>query len=162
MRRRAGVPTEYGRRRGESKELVRDLEETTGEVVDAAYKLHTRLGPGLLESVYEVVLARELERRGLKVEHQKPVAFDFDGLHFDEGLRVDLLVEGVVVVELKSVENLAPVHSKQVLTYLRLLDLPVGLLINFGAATMKEGLHRIVNHYQPSSAARLRVNRNPP
>jgi iron complex transport system substrate-binding protein len=137
-----------------------DIDEITGQVVDAAFKLHMRLGPGLLESVYEIVLARELERRGLKVERQKAVSFEFDGLRFDDAFRVDLLVEGCVVVELKSIENLAPVHSKQVLTYLRLLNLPVGLLINFGAATLKEGLHRIVNNYQSSSSAspRLRVN----
>jgi GxxExxY protein len=104
-----------------------------------------------------------LERRGLKVERQKPVSFDFDGMRFDDAFRVDLLVEGSVVVELKSVETLAPVHSKQVLTYLRLLHLPVGLLINFGATTIKEGLHRIVNNYifSPSAPPRLRVNQKP-
>ncbi|NCO34639.1 MAG: Fe3+ hydroxamate ABC transporter substrate-binding protein [Armatimonadetes bacterium CG2_30_59_28] len=140
--------------------MGKEIDEITGEIVDAAYKRHTRLGPGLLESVYETVLARELERRGLKVEWQKTVAFEFDGMHFEEGLRLDLLVEDRVVVELKSVENLAPVHFKQVLTYLRLLDLRVGLLINFGAATLKEGLHRIANKYAPSPSAtpRLRVN----
>ena len=144
---------------------MRDLDEVSGEVVDAAYKLHTRLGPGLLESVYEVVLARELERRGLVVDRQKPVAFEFDGLWFEEGFKVDLLVEDAVVVELKSVETLAPVHPKQLLTYLRLLDLRVGLLINFGAPTLKEGLHRIVNHYQPpspSASPRLRVPESEP
>ncbi|MGA2226903.1 MAG: GxxExxY protein [Syntrophobacteraceae bacterium] len=90
------------------------------------------------------------------VERQKPVSFEFDGLRFEVAFRVDLLVEGCVVVELKSVETLAPVHSKQILTYIRLLNLPVGLLINFGAATMKESLHRVVNKYQPpcSSAPR--------
>lgn len=138
---------------------MRDIDEVTGEIVDAAYHLHTRLGPGLLESVYEAVLAQQLARRGLAIERQKPVAITFDGLTFDEGFRVDILVEGAVVVELKSVEKLLPVHSKQVLTYLRLLDLPVGLLINFGGATLKEGLHRIVNHYEPSANPRLRVNR---
>ena len=140
----------------------RDIDEITGEIVDAAYKLHTRLGPGLLESVYEAVLARQLERRGLFVERQKPVSFEFDGMNFDEGFRVDLLVEGRVVVELKSVETLAPVHSKQLLTYLKLLNLQVGLLINFGAATLKEGLHRVVNNYTPSASSRLRVNRDKP
>jgi iron complex transport system substrate-binding protein len=134
-----------------------DIDHITGEIVDAAYKLHTRLGPGLLESVYEVVLARDLERRGLRVERQKTIAFDFEGMHFDQGLSVDLLVEGTVVVELKSVEKNAPVHAKQVLTYLRLLGLPVGLLINFGASTLKDGLRRIVNDYEPQSPA-LRVN----
>jgi len=144
--------------------MSREIDEITGQIVDAAYKLHSGLGPGLLESVYELVLARELERRGFGVERQKPVSFEFDGLHFEDAFRVDLLIEGSVVVELKSVETLAPVHPKQVLTYLRLLNLPVGLLINFGAATMKEGLHRVVNNYRPSfsAAPRLRVNQRGP
>ncbi len=105
-----------------------------------------------------------VERRGLLVQRQAVVSFDFDGMHFDEGLRVDLLVDGVVVVELKSVETLAPVHSKQTLTYLRLLKLPVGLLIDFGGATLKEGLRRIVNGYvpNPSASPRLRVNETVP
>lgn len=140
-----------------------EIDEITGQVVDAALKLHMQLGPGLLESVYELVLARELERRGLIVERQKAVSFHFDGLRFDDAFRVDLLIDGCVVIEVKSVETLAPVHSKQLLTYLRLLNLPVGLLINFGAATMKAGLHRIVNNYYPSPSAppRLRVNQKP-
>jgi iron complex transport system substrate-binding protein len=117
----------------------------TGEIVDAAYKLHSELGPGLLQSVYETVLARDLERRGLRVARQTPLSFDYDGLHFADVCRIDLLVESCVVVELKSVERLAPVHPKQLLTYLRLLKLPLGLLINFGAPTIKEGIHRIVN-----------------
>ena len=147
--------------------MVREIDDVTGIVVDAAFKIHTGLGPGLLESVYEAVLARELERRGLSVQRQVSVSFEFDGMHFDEGFRVDLLVEGDVVVELKSVEKLAPVHSKQLQTYLRLLNLPVGLLINFGGATLKEGLHRIVNNHHPSptpspspsASPRLRVNK---
>lgn len=94
------------------------------------------------------------------VERQKVVQFEFDGMLFDEGLRLDLLVDGRVVVEVKSVEKLAPVHSKQVLTYLRLLRLPVGLLINFGGATLKEGLHRIVNRLDPALSPRLRVNQS--
>jgi iron complex transport system substrate-binding protein len=137
---------------------MRDIDEITGEIVDAAYKIHVGLGPGLLESVYEAVLARELERRGLRVERQKPISFEYDGLQFDEGFRVDLLVEGRVVVELKSVEKMSVVHPKQVLTYLRLLHLPVGLLINFGAPTLKEGIQRIVNDYKPSTASPMRVN----
>jgi GxxExxY protein len=137
---------------------MKELDEITGAVVDAAVKIHQSLGPGLLESVYEVVLARDLERRGLRVERQKSVPFEYDGLRFDEGLRVDLLVEGCVVVELKSVEKLAPVHGKQLLTYLRLLNLQVGLLLNFGAGTMREGLHRVVNNLPRSASPRLRVN----
>jgi GxxExxY protein len=130
----------------------RDVNEITGEIVDAAYQVHTRLGPGLLEKVYGAVMTRELERRGLKMERQKAVTFEFEGMRFERGLRVDLLVEGRVVVELKSVETMAPVHSKEVLTYLRLLKQPVGLLINFGAATLKQGLRRIVNNYLPSKS----------
>lgn len=124
---------------------MRDLNKVTGEIVDAAYRLHTRLGPGLLESVYEAVLANALERKGLSVERQKPISFEFDGIRFEEGFRADLLVNGRVLVELKSVEKLAPVHRKQVLTYLRLLNLEVGLLINFGAALFKDGVQRVIN-----------------
>lgn len=138
------------------------LDDVTGAVVDAALKIHMALGPGLLESVYEAVLARALERRGLHVERQKVIRFEYDGMVFEEGFRIDLLVEGRVVVELKSVEMLAPVHGKQVLTYLRLINLPVGLLINFGAATLKEGLHRIVNNLEPSASPHLRVNQSQP
>jgi GxxExxY protein len=137
------------------------LDDITGEIVDAAFMLHTGLGPGLLESVYETVLARELLRRGLQVERQKPVSFHYDGLDFNDGFRVDLMVESRVIVEIKSVEKLAPVHSKQLLTYLRLLNLPVGLLINFGAPTLKDGLHRIVNGLPRTASPRLRVNQMP-
>lgn len=127
-----------------------DLDLITGHIVDSAVRLHMRLGPGLLESVYERLLAQDLARRGLEVERQRVLGFEFDGLHFEDGLRVDLLVNSAVVVEVKSVEKLAPVHSKQVLTYLRVLDLRAGLLINFGAMKLKEGLHRIVNNYTPT------------
>jgi GxxExxY protein len=137
---------------------MREIDEITGSIVDAAYKIHFGLGPGLLESVYEAVMERELIRRGFVVERQKTISFEYDGMHFDEGLRVDLIVEGKIVVELKSLEKLAPVHAKQVLTYLRLLHLPVGLLINFGSPTVKEGIQRIVNNYQPSRNSPLRVN----
>jgi len=137
---------------------MKELDDITGAVVDAAIKIHKELGPGLLESVYEVVLARALERRGFQVQRQKSIRFEFDGMIFEEGFRVDLLVEGRVIVEIKSVEKLAPVHSKQLLTYLRLMNLPVGLLINFGEATLKEGLHRVVNNLSSSASPRLRVN----
>ncbi|PIX83700.1 MAG: GxxExxY protein [Nitrospirae bacterium CG_4_10_14_3_um_filter_70_108] len=137
-----------------------NAEEISATVVDVAFHLHKDLGPGLLESVYEVVLARALERRGLRVERQKPVAFEYDGMRFDDGLRVDLLVNRKLVVELKSVEKVAPVHPKQLLTYLRLLNLPLGLLINFGAATFKEGCKRIVNGPQSFVSSCLRVNQS--
>jgi GxxExxY protein len=113
--------------------------------VDGAMTVHRALGPGLLESVYEVVLARELQKRGLRVKRQLPVKFRYDGVVFDEGFRMDMLVENVVVVELKSVEQVAPVHKKQLLTYLRLADRRLGLLINFGEELIKTGISRVVN-----------------
>jgi iron complex transport system substrate-binding protein len=114
-------------------------------IVNCGYKLHVEVGPGLLETVYEVVLAKMLEDRGLEVRRQVPVPIQLMGMKFDEGFRADLLVHDLVLVELKSVEHLASVHSKQVLTYLRLLKMPLGILINFGAATFKEGVKRILN-----------------
>lgn len=135
-----------------------DVEEISAIVVDCAYKLHVEAGPGLLESVYEVVLARMLQDRGLEVKRQVPVPIELMGLKFDEGFRADLLVENRFLIELKSIERLLPVHSKQVLTYLRMLNLPLGLLINYGAATFKEGVHRIVNHHKDFASSRLRVN----
>jgi GxxExxY protein len=119
--------------------------EIAREIVDAAFHIHKALGPGLLETVYEVVLARELEKRGLVVVRQQPVPIIFGDLKFDEGFRADLIVEGKLIVELKSVEQIAPVHKKQLLTYLRLADKRLGLLINFGSAAIKDGINRIVN-----------------
>jgi len=124
---------------------MRAFNEISGIILDASLRIHKALGPGLLESVYLAVLVRELERRGLFVEVNRTVSFSFEGMKFNQGLVVDLLVDQRVVVELKSVEKLAPVHFKQVLTYLRLLDMRLGLLINFGGATLKEGFHRIIN-----------------
>ncbi len=114
-------------------------------VVDAAYKVHTTLGPGLLESVYETVLELEIKKRGLNVVRQQPISIIYENTLLGEAFRADLIVEGKVIVELKSVEVLAPVHSKQLLTYLRLADKRLGLLINFGASLIKHGTHRIVN-----------------
>jgi iron complex transport system substrate-binding protein len=129
-------------------------------VVDCAYRLHLEAGPGLLGSVYEVVLTRMLEEQGLNVRRQAPVPIRLMGLQFDEGFRADLIIEDLLLVELESVETLLPVHSKQVLTYLRLLNLPLGLLINFGAATFKEGCKRIVNGPQSFVSSCLRVNQD--
>lgn len=141
----------------------RPVDELSGEIVHSAYLLHKGLGPGLLESVYGSALARALERHGLLVERQKLVSFDYDGQHFSEGFRVDLLVEERIVIEIKSIDQLLPVHTKQVVTYLRLLNLQVGLLINFGGYTLKEGLKRVVNGYERTHFAspvppRLRAN----
>jgi GxxExxY protein len=119
--------------------------EISRQIVDAAFQLHTRLGPGLLESVYEVLMAHELRKRGLQVERQVPVRIVYDGITFDEGFRADLIVEDLVIVELKSVEKTAPVHGKQVLTYLRLTGKRLGLLVNFGEAIIKHGIERVVN-----------------
>ena len=119
--------------------------EIAKEIVDSAYKIHTSLGPGLLESVYETVLAYELNKRGLQVERQKPLPVVYEEVRLEEGFRADLVVSEKVIVELKSVEEVAPVHKKQLLTYLRLADKRLGLLINFGAARIKEGITRIVN-----------------
>jgi len=119
--------------------------EIAHEIVDAAFHIHKTLGPGLLETVYEVVLARELGKRGLSVVRQQPIPIIFGDLKFDEGFRADLIVEDKVIVELKSVEQIAPVHKKQLLTYLRLADKRLGLLINFGSAVIKGGISRIVN-----------------
>ena len=114
-------------------------------IVDAAYKIHTTLGPGLLESVYEVILAHELEKRGLRVVRQQPMPVVYDEVRLDLGFRADLLVENKVIVELKSVEQVAPVHKKQLLTYLKVADKRLGLLINFGAPLIKQGITRIAN-----------------
>jgi GxxExxY protein len=121
------------------------LEELAAATIDCGFKIHHALGPGLLESVYEVILADSLAERGLSVERQKPIPITFNGRFFDEGFRADLVVNGILLIELKSCERLAAVHGRQVLTYLRLLDLPLGLLMNFGGATFKEGIRRIAN-----------------
>jgi len=115
------------------------------EIVDSAYKIHTTLGPGLLESVYEVVLAHELQRRGLRVERQLPIPIEYEGIRFEEGYRLDLLVEDKVIVEIKSIEKIAPIHKKQLLTYLRLLNKRLGLLINFNEELIRNGISRTVN-----------------
>ncbi len=114
-------------------------------VVDAAVKGHSKLGPGLLESVYETVLAKELGVRGLIVMRQVPIPIQYEDLDFDEGFRADIIVEGKVILELKSVEQIAKVHYKQLFTYLKLADKRLGLLLNFGADLMKEGIKRIAN-----------------
>jgi GxxExxY protein len=115
------------------------------EVVDAAYAIHTKLGPGLLESIYEVLLAYELKKRGLSVVRQVPVIVEYDGIRFEEGYRLDLLVEDKVIVEVKSIEKVANIHKKQLLTYLRLTNKKLGLLINFNEELIRDGITRVVN-----------------
>jgi iron complex transport system substrate-binding protein len=132
------------------REGAKDEEEIAAMVVDSAFAIHSELGPGLLESVYDVVLAESLTERGLAVERQVNAPIHFRGKVFPVGFRADLLIERKVCVELKSVESFAPVHAKQLLTYLRLLDYRLGLLINFGAPLFKNGIQRIVNGLESS------------
>jgi GxxExxY protein len=137
-----------------------ELDEITGAIVDASIGIHRGLGPGLFESVYEIVLARVLQRRGLRVARQRPITFSYEGIEFDNGFRADLLVEECVIVEVKSIERVALVHSKQLLTYMRLSNVHVGLLLNFGAALMKDGIERVVHDLPPSGSPQLRVNQD--
>ena len=137
---------------------MRDIDEITGAIVDESLRIHRALGPGLLESVYTAVLARALVRRGFQVERNKTIRFEYDGMVFEEGFRADLVVDSQVIVEVKSVEQLARVHAKQLLTYLKLTNTAVGLLINFGAPTLREGLRRIVHGYRPAASSRLRLS----
>lgn len=136
---------------------MKDLEEIASTAVDCGFRIHKELGPGLLESVYEALLANSLRRAGLLVERQKPLPISFDGVQLSEGYRVDLLVESRLIVEIKSVERLVPVYGKQLLTYLRLAQQPLGLLMNFGGETFKEGVRRVVNNH-PFAPSRLCVN----
>ena len=114
-------------------------------IIDVSYKIHIRLGPGLLESVYEAILYHELTKKGLDVERQKPIPVIWDGIHLDIGFRSDLIVDQKVIIEIKSVETISNVHLKQLLTYIRVTDLKLGLLINFNEALIKNGIKRVVN-----------------
>jgi GxxExxY protein len=136
-----------------------EIDDVTGVIVDAAVKIHRDLGSSLFESVYEAALAAILERRGLHVVRQQPIAFSYEGIEFAHGFRADLVVEACVLVELKVVDRLTRTNRTQLLTYLRLGGFPVGLLLNFGAGTMKEGMKRLVNDLPSSAASPLRVNR---
>lgn len=135
-----------------------EIEDLARSAVDCGFRIHRELGPGLLESVYEIVLFKSLEKRGLYVERQKAISFTFEDMQFDDAFRIDLLIDGKLLIELKSVEKPAPVHGKQTLTYLRLMNLPLGLLMNFGMATFKEGVQRIVNNHTDFASSRLRVH----
>ena len=120
--------------------------EVAQVVVDVAFQIHKQLGPGLLESVYQAVMTHELRKRGLRVESEVPIPVTWDGIRMEVGFRADLIVEHCVIVELKSVEVVAAVHKKQLLTYLRVTNLHLGLLINFGAELIKDGISRVVNN----------------
>ena len=120
-------------------------EELTRKILGAAIDVHKELGPGLLESTYEMCLSRELELRDVQFEFQKPLPLSYKGVKLDCGYRLDLLVAGMVIVEIKSVESLAPIHEAQLLTYLKLTGIKVGLLINFNVVVLKNGIRRLVN-----------------
>lgn len=128
-----------------------ETNDITGTIVDAAMKVHTTLGPGLLESVYEKCLKHELVKRGLRVESQIWVAVIYDGMEIEGGYKIDLLVEGNVIVELKVVEQLLDIHKAQLLSYMKLSRKQVGLLINFNVVHLRDGIRRLVNHYQSSA-----------
>lgn len=131
------------------------------EIVDAAYHLHKDLGPGMLESVYEGLLEELLRRRGLRVQRQVRITFVYEGIRLDRAFRVDLLVNKSVVIEVKARERVHPAHRRQLFTYLRVLGLEVGLLLNFGGSTMKEGIRRVVNGYKPTAQTGLRIEQLP-
>jgi GxxExxY protein len=135
--------------------------DITPQIIGAAIKVHRRLGPGLLESAYEACLAYELEQIGLRVQRQKPVPLVYDGVKLDCGFRADLIV-GNVVVEVKSKETLHPVDQAQLLSHLRLLDLQIGLLINFNVVLLKDGIKRMVNNYQDESAESIVLEEQKP
>jgi GxxExxY protein len=134
---------------------LKSIDQISGDVLDLSIRLHRELGPGLLETVYETVLAAKLAAAGYNVDRQRPVDIMFEDMRFPAAFRIDLLVNEQVLVEVKSVERLNAAHAKQLLTYLRLTKQPLGLLINFGGATLKEGFKRLVNDYHPSASLRL-------
>ena len=129
-----------------------ELNQITGFIVDAAMKVHTTLGPGLLESVYEKCLKHELSKRGLRVQSQLWPPVMYDGVEMEGAYKMDLLAEGQVIVELKVVEQILEVHKAQLLSYLKLADKRLGLLINFNVVHLRDGIRRLVNHYQSSAS----------
>jgi iron complex transport system substrate-binding protein len=137
-----------------------NLEELSAIVVDTGFRIHKDLGPGLLESVYELILAEKLRRLGIAVDRQRPINISYEDVQIESAFRVDLLIERRLVVEIKSLEQIAPVHAKQILTYIRLMNLPLGLLMNFGAATFREGVRRLVNNHTDFASSRLRANQS--
>ena len=139
---------------------MKNVEELSALVVDTGLKIHRDLGPGMLESVYEVILAEKLIRLGIIVDRQVSIDIAYDDIEIANAFKIDLLVAGKLVVEIKSIPQLAPVHAKQLLTYLRLMNQPLGLLLNFGGATFKEGIRRLVNNHTNFASSRLRANQN--
>jgi GxxExxY protein len=135
-----------------------ELNELSGRIIAAALKVHTAIGPGVLESVYQTCLLHELKKAGLAVQAQAALPVVYDGLHLDSGYRIDLLVEDTVIVELKCVEALLPIHKAQLLTYLRLANKPLGLLLNFNVVHLREGIKRLLNNKYPKAIAAAQGN----
>ena len=129
---------------------MNELDQIAKQIVDAAYRVHSKMGPGLLESAYEACMAHELTKRGFKVERQKPQPVRYDDLEIEVGYRLDILVDDKVIIELKAVEQLAPIHQAQLMTYLRLSGKTLGFLINFNVPLIKQGIRRIANNFQES------------
>jgi GxxExxY protein len=123
-----------------------ELNEISGRIIAAALKVHSAIGPGVLESVYQTCLLHELQRAGLTAQSQAALPVVYDGLHLDSGYRIDLLVENTIIVELKCVESLLPIHKAQLLTYLRLANKPLGILLNFNVVHLREGIKRVLNN----------------
>ena len=155
---RAAHSHEGTRARRLGREAMETVEHLARVAIDCGMRLHQRLGPGLLESAYETILVEQLRREGLFVECQKAISIDVDGIRVADAFRADLLVENVLLIEIKSVDSPGTVHTKQVLTDLKLLDLPVGLLMNFGEALLRNGLRRIVSGPSSFVPSRLRAN----
>jgi GxxExxY protein len=148
----------FTRRRGEAEAAEKDIDEITGDVLNAAIAVHRDVGPGLFESVYETLLAARLEKLGYAVLRQHPVDIVHDEFTFEAAFKLDLFIDRRLVIEIKAVDGLKPVYHKQVLTYLRVLKQPVGLLINFNEVLVKDGFKRVVNDHRASASPRLRVN----
>jgi len=129
---------------------MNSIDNTAAAIVDSAFKVHTKLGPGLLESAYEACLAHELKKRGMKVDRQIPQPVHYDDITIDVGYRIDLLVNDSVIIELKAVEQVLPIHNAQLMTYLRLSGQTLGFLINFNTVLIKNGIKRVANNFQES------------
>ena len=132
---------------------MKHIDEVTRDVIGLSMRVHTALGPGLFESVYETVLAGKLIEIGYTVERQLPINIEFEGTQFPNAFKIDLLVDQQLIIEIKSVEKPSALHAQQLLTYLRLMNLPVGLVINFSCLTLKDGIRRVVNNYRDSAAS---------
>lgn len=126
---------------------MNELDEIAKQIVDAAYRVHSKMGPGLLESAYEACMAHELTKRGFRVERQKPQPVVYDDLEIEVGYRLDILVDDKIILELKAVEQLAPIHQAQLMTYLRLSGKTLGFLINFNVPLIKQGIRRVANNF---------------